>query len=269
MAMYFRGKNYWAVILGGSSGFGLASAQVLAEQGMNLCLIHRDRRQRIAEVQDEFDALKKHGVEVLSFNQDALKSENQVAILEVLKSKIDVTSGGVRLVLHAIAKGNLKRMVPLDQASEPLLQHQDFQLTIQAMALSLYDWTKALWEGEFFASDARILGLTSAGNAKAWAYYAAVSAAKSTLEALVRSMALEFAPFGIRTNVIQAGITDTPSLRMIPGHEQLMEYAEEHNPFKRLTKPEDVAQVVYLLTRDEAAWINGALIPVDGGEKLV
>ena len=267
--MYFKGKNYWAVILGGSSGFGLATAQLLAQQGMNLCLVHRDRRQRLAEVQADFEALRSYDIEVLHFNQDALKDENRRAILEALRLKMGGTSGGVRLLLHAIAKGNLKRMTSASPGTEPLLQQQDFQLTIQAMALSLYDWAQALWAGELFVEDARILGLTSAGNTKAWPYYAAVSAAKSTLEALVRSMALEFAPFGIRTNVIQAGITDTPSLRMIPGHEHLMEYAEKYNPFKRLTKPEDVAQVVYLLTRDEAAWVNGALIPVDGGEKLV
>ncbi|MBX2874917.1 MAG: SDR family oxidoreductase [Saprospiraceae bacterium] len=267
--MYFKGKNYWAVILGGSSGFGLATAQLLAQQGMNLCIVHRDRRQRLAEIEAQFEVLSSFGVEVVSFNQDALKEENRQSILENLRIKLDQKQGGVRLLLHAIAKGNLKRMVPESEGQEMLLRNQDFVLTIQAMALSLYDWTKGLWESNVFAEDARILGLTSAGNTKAWPYYAAVSAAKSTLEALVRSMALEFAPFGIRTNVIQAGITDTPSLRMIPGHEHLMEYAEKHNPFRRLTKPEDVAQVVYLLTRDEAAWINGALIPVDGGEKLV
>lgn len=266
--MYFTGMNHWAVILGGSSGFGLATAQVLAREGMNLCIVHRDRRQRLAEIERQFEELRSFGIQVISFNSDALKLDNRQSILDQLQAKLTQGHGRVRLLLHAIAKGNLKRMVS-ETDNEQLLQNQDFTLTIQAMALSLYDWTRSLWERKLFAEDARILGLTSAGNTKAWPYYAAVSAAKSTLEALVRSMALEFAPFGIRTNVIQAGITDTPSLRMIPGHEDLMEYAEKHNPFRRLTKPEDVAQVVYLLTRDEAAWINGALIPVDGGEKLV
>lgn len=266
--MYFKEKQDWAVILGGSSGFGLASAQVLAREGMNLCIIHRDRRQRLAEIERHFADLRNLGVQVISFNSDALKDGNRQIVLEHLQENLAQEQGKVRLLLHAIAKGNLKRMTS-ESKEEQTLQNQDFTLTIQAMALSLYDWTKSLWESEMFAADARVLGLTSAGNTKAWPYYAAVSAAKSTLEALVRSMALEYAPFGIRTNVIQAGITDTPSLRMIPDHENLMAYAEKHNPFRRLTKPEDVAQVVYLLTRDEAAWINGALIPVDGGEKIV
>lgn len=268
--MYFKGKNYWAIILGGSSGFGLAAAKQLAAEGMNLCIVHRDRRQRAAEIQQAFDALSHDGIKVVTYNKDALKTENLTAILTDLSTQLAVQNGSVRLLLHAIAKGNLKPMTPYDIAADtPLLQQEDFQLTIQAMAISLYDWAQALWEKGLYSPDARILGLTSAGNTKAWRYYAAVSAAKNTLEALIRSMALEFAPYGIRANVIQAGITNTPSLRMIPGHEELMNFAKTNNPFKRITTPEDVARVIYLMTRDEAAWINGALIPVDGGEKLV
>jgi enoyl-[acyl-carrier protein] reductase I len=55
---------------------------------------------------------------------------------------------------------------------------------------------------------------------------------------------------------------------MIPGSEQLKNITKKRNPFKRLTTPEDVANVVYLLTLDEASWINGAIIPADGGEHI-
>jgi enoyl-[acyl-carrier protein] reductase I len=81
-------------------------------------------------------------------------------------------------------------------------------------------------------------------------------------------MALEYAPLGIKANCIQAGVTDTESLRMIPGSEAMIKDTLERNPYGRLTKPEDVANAVYLLCRDEAAWINGAVVPVDGGEHI-
>ena len=105
-------------------------------------------------------------------------------------------------------------------------------------------------------------------NSKALRNYAAVSAAKVTLEAITRNIALEFAPFGIKANCIQAGVTDTASLRMIPGSDRIKEHSLQRNPFNRLTLPEDVADVVYLLSKDEAAWINGTIIPVDGGEHI-
>jgi NAD(P)-dependent dehydrogenase (short-subunit alcohol dehydrogenase family) len=68
--------------------------------------------------------------------------------------------------------------------------------------------------------------------------------------------------------VIQAGVTDTPALRAIPGHEQLVAQARLRNPFARLTTPRDVANAISLLCTDEAAWINGEVIRVDGGEHI-
>ena len=63
-------------------------------------------------------------------------------------------------------------------------------------------------------------------------------------------------------------MTDTASFRMIPGSDKIKKHSLQRNPFKRLTLPEDVANVVYLLSKDEAIWINGAIIPVDGGEHV-
>ena len=79
-------------------------------------------------------------------------------------------------------------------------------------------------------------------------------------------MAVEFAPFGLKTNLIQAGITDTSSLKMIPGSEKLLEIGKSRNPMGRITNPADVANVIFLLCLDEAFWINGSIIHVDGGE---
>lgn len=149
-----------------------------------------------------------------------------------------------------------------------VLQTDDFQLTIQAMGISLFDWVKAIFEAKLFSEDARVVSFTSEGNSKAWRNYAAVSAAKVTLEAITRNIALEFACFGIRANCIQAGVTDTASLGMIPGSDEIKKHSLQRNPFDRLTLPEDVANVVYLLSKDEAAWINGTIITVDGGEHI-
>jgi enoyl-[acyl-carrier protein] reductase III len=117
-----------------------------------------------------------------------------------------------------------------------------------------------------FCDDARIIGLTSEGANKFWKGYAAVSIAKASLKSLATYMAVEFGKHGIKTNLIQAGITETPSLKRIPESEKLVKLANAINPLGRITTPQDVANVIYLLCTDEAAWINGALIHVDGGE---
>ena len=260
----FQHKNYWVLILGGSSGLGLATAKKLAKHGMNICIIHRNSRAQEEEINLEFDKIKAEGIAFKSYNVDAFKAEKREQIISELK-EVFGPEGKIRTLVHSVAKGNLKPMV---DAEKPILKNDDFNLTINAMAISLYDWTQAVFEAKLFASDSRIISFTSEGNTKAWKNYAAVSAAKVTLEAITRNIALEFAPFGIRANCIQAGVTDTASLRMIPGSDKIKDHSLRRNPFKRLTQPEDVANAVYLLCKDEASWVNGCVIPVDGGEHI-
>lgn len=259
----FRDKKYWGLILGASSGMGWAAAERLAKAGMNLCLVHRDRRSALVEIDKKFESLYALGIQIKAYNMDALKAENRSLILDAL-SLIRQEGGSLRLLLHSIAKGNLKGLV---DATAPLSE-DDLRLTTHAMGSSLWEWTQDALSRSLFANDARIIGLSSEGSRRAWPGYAAVSVAKAALEALIRAMAAELAPLGIRANIVQAGITDTPALRMIPGYEKLIEQAQLRNPFGRLTRPEDVAQVIYLLCLDESAWINGAIIPVDGGESI-
>ncbi|MGF6930742.1 enoyl-[acyl-carrier protein] reductase III [Chitinophaga sp. W2I13] len=250
--------SYWALILGGSSGLGLASARKLAAHGMNICIVHRNTRVELTDIQQQFEEIRSLGVQLLTFNTDVLNIEKRAEILQQLQEAMD--TGRIRCLLHSIARGNLKAL--------PDLQADDFNTTIGHMAVSLYEWSADILNRQLFAADARILSFTSDGSYKAMAHYAAVSAAKAALESITRSIALEFAPHGVRANCIRAGVTDTASLRKIPGSEALLDYSRKRNPFGQLTTPEDVANVVYLMCRDEAAWINGAIIPVDGGTHI-
>ena len=264
MVRRFENTNYWTVILGGSSGLGLASAKKLAREGLNICIIHRNPRTEMEQINKEFDFFKNENIKYLTLNKDILNPIIQQDIILELKKALGV-DGKIKCLLHSIAKGNLK---PMTGSEDESLCTDDFSITLQAMATSLYDWTKLIFNENLFAEDARILAFTSEGSTKPINSYGAVSAAKAALEAISRNIALEFAPFGLRSNCIQAGVTDTRSLQMIPGSEEIKEHTKKRNPFKRLTTPEDVANVVSLLCTDEAAWINGCVIPVDGGEHL-
>jgi NAD(P)-dependent dehydrogenase (short-subunit alcohol dehydrogenase family) len=278
---------------------------------MNLCLVHRDRRALLASIEPEFEKLRGTGVQVRTFNTDALSAEKRDAVIAELAEALG-EDGRVRVLLHSIAFGNLKLLTPeapgrpaaagalaaklgieeaklqtaldelfsegVDQtcslASPPrysdkhFLDEEDFSRTIHAMGTSLLGWVQAIFGRKLFAADARIFGLTSEGNEVAWKGYAAVAAAKVALESLARSIAVEYAPFGIRCNIVQAGITETPALAAIPGSDQMKAQARLRNPFGRLTTPRDVANVISLLARDEAGWINGEVIRVDGGEHI-
>ena len=253
----------WALILGGSRGLGLATAQKLARHGYGLFIVHRDRRTDLPEIAKSFDAMRANGIPCISFNTDALHAEKREDILRGISETLG-TGGKIRVFVHSIAKGHVKPM----GGGGPHLSHEDLQLTIGAMAVSLYDWSRRLIDMKLFAGDTRIISFTSEGSSKALPYYGAVGAAKAALEAISRNMALEFAPLGIRVNCIQAGVTDTDSFRMIPGSDKMKAYATKRNPSGRLTSPADVANAAYLLTLEEAAWITGTVIKADGGESL-
>lgn len=252
-----------ALILGGSSGLGLATAKKLASVGFNIIVVHRDRRADRLGIERNFGEIKAHGVEFISFNMDATNPEKRAEIIQGIQDFL--SNGKLKVMVHSIAKGNLKPMVPVDKSS---LGNSDFHLTLDAMAISLYDWVKDLVKFDLFADDSRIISFTSEGNTKALRNYGAVSAAKAALEAITRNIALEFAPLGIKANCLQAGTTDTASLRMIPDSDGIIKAAINRNPYGRLTLPEDVANAAYLLTTEEAKWITGTVIKVDGGESL-
>lgn len=260
-------QNQWALILGGSSGFGLATAKKLSSQGMSVCIVHRDRRGSMERIEREFDLIRGHGHGFLALNVDALSAEGIQSVLSALKDKLG-SAGKIRVLLHSIAFGNLKSIVPTGKETTGIMEEEDMARTIHSMGTSLLTWVQRIFEPGLFAQDARVFSLTSEGNEVAWRGYAAVAAAKCALESVSRAIAFEFGPYGIRSNVLQAGITDTPALRLIPGSEQMKAQALLRNPLKRLTTPEDVADVIYLLSQEEARWINGALIRVDGGEHI-
>lgn len=256
-------KNKYAVILGGSSGLGLATAKKLAHEGMNIIIIHRSRRSVIAAFEDAMREMEVSGVTILSYNTDALNPEKRKQTVEEIQQKIG--NALIKVLVHSIARGNLKPMYAEDGST---LSNDDFKGTLDAMAVSYYDWVSAFAKAGLFTPSARAIAFTSEGSSRAWPQYGAVAAAKAALESISRGIALEFAPLGITSNCIQAGVTDTESLRLIPGSDKMKEMAVKRNPYQRLTIPKDVGNAVYLLTRDEASWINGTVIPVDGGEHI-
>jgi len=99
--------DYWALILGGSSGFGLATAKKLSRHGMNICIVHRDRRGAMKRLELEYQEIRDTGVQVLTYNVNALSPEGVQETLDGLQAGIGA-DGRVRMLLHSIAYGNLK-----------------------------------------------------------------------------------------------------------------------------------------------------------------
>jgi enoyl-[acyl-carrier protein] reductase III len=262
-------SHSWAIILGGSSGFGIAAVEKLATHGMNVAVLYRETAAAERLLKKKFLKLAETcAVNITPFNINALDISGRKTFIEKFTAN-NSKKHSVRLLLHSIARGNLKPLFLPDadfDKSNEVLSVEDIQFTTYAMSSSILDWVRSLLKADLFQADARIIGLTSEGAHRYWEGYAAVSVAKASLESLATYMAIELSKYGLKTNLIQAGIAETSSLKKIPGSKKLIRLAKERNPFGRLTKPTDVANVIYLLCSDEASWINGSLIHVDGGE---
>jgi enoyl-[acyl-carrier protein] reductase III len=109
------------------------------------------------------------------------------------------------------------------------------------------------------------IAISSLGASRAIPHYAFIGASKAALESLVRHLAQELGPRGIRVNVVNAGAVDTDALKFFPNREQLLAEYARRTPVGPTLTPEDVANAVFLLCQPEASMITGHTLVVDGG----
>ena len=119
------------------------------------------------------------------------------------------------------------------------------------------------------ADGGSVIGISSLGSQRHIPGYAAMGAAKGGMEALTRQLAVELAPRKIRVNTICGGLIQTDALTYLPEGKKMLEFAEAHTPLGRAGNPEDIARAVGLFISDDAAWITGQVMVVDGGLSLL
>ena len=250
----------WALILGASSGIGAACAKKLAESGLNIYGIYL--RKPTSVIDELTDYIKSQNVDVCFHKMNAMNEEKRNDVINNLKEL-----GKVQTFIHSIAFGTLKPM--LSKSNEPTLDSKNIDMTINIMGSSLVYWSQDLYNANLLQKGSQIFSMTSSGGHRQWPSYGAVSMAKAALESASRQLAIELASEGVAVNAIQAGVTDTPALRKIPGNEQMIEYANKHNPSGRLTTPKDIADYVSLLSKSSNSWMTGNVIRIDGGEDII
>lgn len=260
-------QEFWALILGASSGFGEATALKLANDGFNILGVHLDRQATMPNVERIIEEIKSTGVDAKFYNVNAADEFKRNEIISEIKSLLD-GKALVKVIMHSLAFGTLKPFVPNE--NEQAITKAQMEMTLDVMAHSLVYWVQDVVVNNLLADKARIFAMTSSGSHSAIPFYGAVSAAKSALESHVRQLAVELgSKYGASVNAIMAGVTDTPALRKIPGNLNMIEIAQRKNPHGRLTTPEDVAKIISLLCKDGGEWISGGLIHADGGEDIV
>ncbi|MEJ5244574.1 MAG: SDR family oxidoreductase [Bacteroidota bacterium] len=261
-------RELYAIILGVSSGFGRACAIELARIGYNIYGVHLDTGSNKEKAEEFRRSLEHLNIKAKFFNVNAADDAKRKEVIEAIKQDKENNPNHVlRVLIHSLAFGAIGPF--FSENPGEMLNKRQIEMTMDVMANSLIYWTQDLFKAKLLAENSRVFGLTSIGSQRAMANYGAVSAAKAALEAYVRQIAVELAPYKITANAILAGLTDTPAAQKIPGFAKMLQHAKQHNPFNRNTVPEDVAQAISLLIDEKFYWITGQTIGVDGGENIL
>jgi enoyl-[acyl-carrier protein] reductase III len=243
--MSFEGAS--VLVTGGSRGIGKAIALRFASLGATRIAIGYMRGDAAAEATAaELRALDVEPV-LLRGNVASTRIADEVAAL-----------GPLDVLVHAAATGVIRPALETDD------KHWDW--TLSANARALLSLTRAA--APAMPEGASIVAISSLGSERVLDNYTLVGASKAALEALVRYLAVELAPRGIRVNAVSAGVVETGALEHFPNKEAMLEMGIR-NPVGRMVTPDDVAKLVTFLCSPDADMIRGQTVVVDGGWSLL
>jgi len=243
--MTFQGAS--VLVTGGSRGIGKAIALRFASLGATQVAIGYMRGDTAAE---------ETASELRALGAEPILVRGNVASTRVAEKVAEL--GPLDVLVHAAASGVIR----------PALETEDkhWDWTLSANARALLSLTRAAVPS--MPAGSSILAISSLGSIRVLDNYALVGASKAALEALVRYLAVELAPRGIRVNAVSAGVVETGALEHFPNKEAMVEMGTR-NPVGRLVSPEDVAGLVVFLCSPDAEMIRGQTVVVDGGWSLL
>jgi len=247
MDLRLRGKR--ALVTGSSRGIGRAIALSLADQKVDVAINFFRHREPAEAVAAE---IEKRGARALLVRGNVADE----AHVERIFAEIRDAWGGLDIVVSNAASGVLK---PADELS---LHH--FHWTMDINAAALLPITQHFLKLPS-VEEKVVVAVSSLGAVRAIPNYLAVGASKAALESMVRHLAAELAPRGVRVNAVSAGTVDTDALKHFPNRDELLGDSARRTPAGRLVTPQDVANVVVFLCTPYASMIHGQTVVVDGG----
>jgi len=244
--MDFDGASVF--VTGGSRGIGKAIALRFAQLGAARVAIGYLRNDRAAEAAAE--ELRAAGAEpvLVRGNVSSERVLREVAAL-----------GPLTALVHSAATGVIRPALEIEK------KHWDW--TLDANAYALIALTKAA--APQMRPGSSIVAISSLGSTRVLENYVVVGTSKAALESLVRYLAVELAPQGIRVNAVSAGVVETEALDHFPNKDEMVRRGIERSPTGRLVEPEDLANAVVWLCSPEAEMVRGHTLVVDGGFSLL
>jgi len=241
-------QNKKAVITGGTRGIGKAIVRELVSQGCNVVFTYFSSDETARKIEEE---LSKEDVKVFGFKADASSFTSAQETINFALEKL----GGLDILVNnaGVTKDNL--LLRMSEA--------DFDSVINANLKSVFNYTKAVLKTMLGQRHGKIVNITSVVGIIGNPGQANYVASKAGVIGFTKSNAKELASRNITINLIVPGFIETDMTAKL--NDKQREALINTIPINRLGTPEDIAKVVGFLSSDEAAYITGQVIAVDGG----
>ena len=243
-----RGKV--AVVTGGNAGIGEAIARTFAREGASIVITGR----RQGELDRVVTAIVNEGGRAFAVvgsvtdeshvQETVRRTVQQFGRLDILVNNAGIGDFGKRL--HEVEDATWAEVL-------------DVNLT------GVFRMTRAVLPQMLTQGMGAIVNISSVASLVGLPTLPAYAASKGAIDAVTRALAVDYAKEGIRCNVVNPGLIDTPMAAPLMSSPEQLNPILSHYPIRRVGKPEEVANMVLYLASDEAAWVTGGTFPIDGG----
>ena len=240
-------QDHVALVTGGGTGIGKEIARTFGRHGARLCIAAR-RQQVLEATKEEFE---REGFECLAVPCDVRQPDQVERVLQETLARF-----GRLDILVNNAAGNF----PAPMAG---ISYNGFKSIVDIDLLGTYNFSKAAFDAWLGEHGGNIVNISAPFEQMGAAYQAHVAAAKSGVNSLTRTCAVEWGPKGIRTNAVAPGaISDTEGLERF---ETVDDSGKLSAPLGRTGSKQEIANTVLFLVSEAASYVNGQVISVDGG----
>jgi meso-butanediol dehydrogenase/(S,S)-butanediol dehydrogenase/diacetyl reductase len=241
----FFGKT--AIVTGASSGIGAATARLLAREGAKVC---------IADIDDEMGATVLDSLptgSAMYMNADVGSDAGFAALVDAVVERF----GAVDILVNNVATGAMGRVGEVST--------EDWLRVMNVTLNSVFRGSRAVIPGMLARSGGAIVNVASISGLAADYGTASYNTAKAGVINLTRNLGIDYARDGIRVNAVCPGLVDTPATAVLNQMPHVLEAFHRSIPMGRLAQPIEIARAIAFLASDEASYITGTALVVDGG----
>jgi 7-alpha-hydroxysteroid dehydrogenase len=250
-------SNKTLVITGATKGIGKACAYRFAKEGINIAFTYNSNEDIAKQIASDLE--EKFGIKARYYPFNILEPETAKELFLKIDEDFDTIDyfiSNAMIYGRAVVGGYGKYM-----KLKPRGLNNIYTATVDAFVTCSQQAAKRMEKN----GGGAIVSLSSTGNLVYIENYAGHGTNKAAVEAMVRYAATELGGMGIRVNAVSGGPIDTDALKAFTNYEEVAAKTAELSPLNRMGQPEDLANACYFLCSDEASWITGSTLLVDGG----